>query len=56
MSPTGACIRGGEVQLYCLRAAVISYFLPDKTFSIYLRDFYEITKFYLGWFFYWHIC
>lgn len=34
MSPTGACIRGGEMQLYCLRAAVINYFLPDKIFSI----------------------
>lgn len=55
MSPTGACIRGGEMQLYCLRAAVINYFLPDKIFSIYSRYFYEITELYLGCSLYWQI-
>lgn len=45
MSPTGACIRGGEMQLYCLQAEVISYFLPDRIFSIYPKYFLRLLSF-----------
>lgn len=54
MSPTGACIRGGEMQPYCLQAEVISYFLPD--FQHLPEIFFEIVKFSLGCSLYWHIC